>query len=36
MQWNGNLNAGFTKGNSSWIPVNSDYESVNAEVGICL
>lgn len=32
MQWNGNLNAGFTKGNSSWIPVNSDYESVNAEV----
>ncbi|XP_048793794.1 neutral and basic amino acid transport protein rBAT [Lagopus muta] len=32
MQWNSNDNAGFTEGNSSWIPVNSDYQSVNAEV----
>ncbi|XP_010705118.1 neutral and basic amino acid transport protein rBAT [Meleagris gallopavo] len=32
MQWNGNDNAGFTEGNSSWVPVNSDYQSVNAEV----
>lgn len=33
MQWNGKVNAGFTEGNSSWIPVNSDYQSVNVEVG---
>ncbi|NXL91455.1 SLC31 protein, partial [Alectura lathami] len=32
MQWDGNANAGFTEGNSSWLPVNSDYHSVNAEV----
>lgn len=33
MQWNGKVNAGFTEGNSSWLPVNSDYQSVNVEVG---
>lgn len=36
MQWDGKPNAGFTEGNSSWLPVNPDYESVNVEVGICL
>lgn len=34
MQWDGNVNAGFTEGNSSWLPVNSNYQSVNVEVGI--
>ncbi|NXR03529.1 SLC31 protein, partial [Sagittarius serpentarius] len=32
MQWNGKVNAGFTEGNSSWLPVNSDYQSVNVEI----
>ncbi|NXR80166.1 SLC31 protein, partial [Pycnonotus jocosus] len=32
MQWDGNVNAGFTEGNSSWLPVNSNYQSVNVEV----
>ncbi|XP_025902060.1 neutral and basic amino acid transport protein rBAT [Nothoprocta perdicaria] len=31
MQWDSKLNAGFTEGNSSWLPVNPDYESVNVE-----
>ncbi|NWR16156.1 SLC31 protein, partial [Emberiza fucata] len=31
MQWDGKVNAGFTEGNSSWLPVNSDYQSVNVE-----
>ncbi|NXN87517.1 SLC31 protein, partial [Bombycilla garrulus] len=31
MQWDGKANAGFTEGNSSWLPVNSDYQSVNVE-----
>ncbi|NWW98255.1 SLC31 protein, partial [Caloenas nicobarica] len=32
MQWDGKFNAGFTEGNSSWLPVNSDYQSVNVEI----
>ncbi|NXS62566.1 SLC31 protein, partial [Brachypteracias leptosomus] len=32
MQWDGKVNAGFTEGNSSWLPVNSNYQSVNVEV----
>ncbi|XP_030355001.1 neutral and basic amino acid transport protein rBAT [Strigops habroptila] len=32
MQWDGKPNAGFTEGNSSWLPVNPDYESVNVEI----
>ncbi|NXG36148.1 SLC31 protein, partial [Dromaius novaehollandiae] len=32
MQWDGKLNAGFTEGNSSWLPVNPDYQSVNVEI----
>ncbi|XP_025928043.1 protein phosphatase 1B isoform X2 [Apteryx rowi] len=32
MQWDGKFNAGFTEGNSSWLPVNPDYQSVNVEV----
>ncbi|XP_010173532.1 neutral and basic amino acid transport protein rBAT isoform X1 [Antrostomus carolinensis] len=32
MQWDGKVNAGFTEGNSSWLPVNSDYQSVNVEI----
>ncbi|XP_010221013.1 PREDICTED: neutral and basic amino acid transport protein rBAT [Tinamus guttatus] len=31
MQWDDTVNAGFTEGNSSWLPVNPDYESVNVE-----
>ncbi|NWU42895.1 SLC31 protein, partial [Hylia prasina] len=33
MQWDGKINAGFTEGNSSWLPVHSNYQSVNVEVG---
>lgn len=36
MQWDGQVNAGFTEGTSSWLPVNPDYQSVNVEVGICV
>ncbi|NXB81949.1 SLC31 protein, partial [Donacobius atricapilla] len=32
MQWDGKVNAGFTEGNSSWLPVNSNYQTVNVEV----
>ncbi|NXD62949.1 SLC31 protein, partial [Eolophus roseicapillus] len=32
MQWDGKVNAGFTEGNSSWLPVNPDYQSVNVEI----
>ncbi|XP_068795748.1 amino acid transporter heavy chain SLC3A1 isoform X3 [Struthio camelus] len=32
MQWDGKLNAGFTEGNSSWLGVNPDYQSVNVEI----
>ncbi|XP_074845732.1 amino acid transporter heavy chain SLC3A1 [Carettochelys insculpta] len=32
MQWNGNLHAGFSEGNISWLPVNQDYQNVNVEV----
>ncbi|NXU31855.1 SLC31 protein, partial [Thalassarche chlororhynchos] len=32
MQWDGKVNAGFTEGNSSWLPINSDYQSVNVEI----
>ncbi|XP_063246872.1 amino acid transporter heavy chain SLC3A1 isoform X2 [Prinia subflava] len=32
MQWDGKINAGFTEGNSSWLPVNPNYQSVNVEI----
>ncbi|NXR50635.1 SLC31 protein, partial [Hippolais icterina] len=32
MQWDGRVNAGFTEGNSSWLPVNSNYKSINVEM----
>ncbi|XP_010003243.1 PREDICTED: neutral and basic amino acid transport protein rBAT [Chaetura pelagica] len=32
MQWDGKVNAGFTEGNSSWLPVHSDYQSINVEI----
>ncbi|XP_051469817.1 neutral and basic amino acid transport protein rBAT isoform X2 [Apus apus] len=32
MQWDGKVNAGFTEGNNSWLPVHSDYQSVNVEI----
>lgn len=31
-QWNNTRNAGFTKGNSTWLKVNPNYETVNVEV----
>ncbi|NWV58972.1 SLC31 protein, partial [Malurus elegans] len=31
MQWNGEVNAGFTEGNSSWLPVHFNYRSINVE-----
>ncbi|NXN92568.1 SLC31 protein, partial [Rhinopomastus cyanomelas] len=36
MQWDGQVNGGFTEGNSSWLPVNSDYHSVNVEIQMSL
>ncbi len=30
MQWNSDLNAGFTSG-TPWLPVNTNYETVNVE-----
>ncbi|NXF05073.1 SLC31 protein, partial [Smithornis capensis] len=32
MQWDDKVNAGFTEGNSSWLPVNTNYQSVNVEI----
>jgi alpha-glucosidase len=29
MQWNNDLNAGFSGGKSTWLPVNPDYKTVN-------
>lgn len=29
MQWNNDLNAGFSSGKTPWLPVNPDYETVN-------
>jgi oligo-1,6-glucosidase/alpha-glucosidase len=34
MQWNNSVNAGFTKADSAWLPVNSDYKKVNAETAL--
>lgn len=31
MQWSNSANAGFTKADSAWLPVNKDYSFVNAE-----
>ncbi|XP_015277493.1 PREDICTED: neutral and basic amino acid transport protein rBAT [Gekko japonicus] len=31
MQWDSSPHAGFTEGNSSWIPVNSDYPNINVD-----
>lgn len=28
-QWSGEKNAGFNKGNSTWLPIASDYKTVN-------
>jgi len=32
MQWSDGRFAGFTTGNSTWIPVSDDYYGVNVEV----
>lgn len=29
MQWDGGMQAGFTKGSSTWLPIASDYQQVN-------
>lgn len=31
-QWNSKAHAGFTSGNNPWLPVQSDYETVNLEL----
>ncbi|NXX28945.1 SLC31 protein, partial [Nicator chloris] len=31
MQWDGKVHAGFTEGSSSWLPVNSNYQTVNVD-----
>ncbi|XP_008590713.1 PREDICTED: neutral and basic amino acid transport protein rBAT-like [Galeopterus variegatus] len=32
MQWDNSSNAGFSEGNHTWLPTNSDYHTVNVDV----
>ncbi|XP_076990236.1 amino acid transporter heavy chain SLC3A1 [Tamandua tetradactyla] len=32
MQWDNSSNAGFSEGNHTWLPPNSDYQTVNVDV----
>ncbi|XP_037663195.1 neutral and basic amino acid transport protein rBAT [Choloepus didactylus] len=32
MQWDNSSNAGFSEGNNTWLPPNSDYQTVNVDV----
>jgi glycosidase len=32
MQWDGTKNAGFSSGNTSWLPVHENYERINVEL----
>uniref|UniRef100_G3TK38 Amino acid transporter heavy chain SLC3A1 n=1 Tax=Loxodonta africana TaxID=9785 RepID=G3TK38_LOXAF len=32
MQWDNSSNAGFSEGNHTWLPINSDYHTVNVDV----
>lgn len=34
MQWDNSSNAGFSEGNHTWLPTNSDYHTVNVQVSI--
>jgi oligo-1,6-glucosidase/alpha-glucosidase len=34
MQWNTNINAGFTTHNKTWLPINPNYKKINVETQI--
>jgi glycosidase len=34
MQWSESKNAGFSSSNSTWLPVNENYQSINIKVDL--
>ena len=36
MQWNSEMNAGFSTAQKTWLPISQDYRTRNVKVGILL